>query len=102
VNAEDLPHARVNGDGSLDVWVQGRRLRFPGGGRTPTVAEDPAPPTGAGEVPDDVLMDVGDDMTTISHDGWYVRFSGSTMTINRTRAFRSERARRFFRYGRDG
>ena len=101
MNGEHPSRARANGDGSLDVWVRGRRLHFPGGGRKPSIADDATPPAEAGEVPNDVLTDLAQAMTTVSHDGWYIRFSPSVLEINRTRARRFP-TRVFYRtFGRD-
>lgn len=87
--ADQPPRARKNQDGSVDIWLRGRRLHFPGGGREPSVTDEAQAPADGDEVPGDVLLDVGDPVTTVSHDGWYVRLSGSDVIINRTRARRS-------------
>jgi hypothetical protein len=88
VAGEQPPRARENDDGSVDVWLRGRHLHFPGGGREPTVADADQAPAGAGEVPRDVLLDVGDPVTTVGYDGWLVRLSDSNVAINRSKARR--------------
>jgi hypothetical protein len=97
---ERRPSARLNEDGSLDVWARTRWVRFPGGGRKPTVTDHAGPPADAVELPADVLVDLGDAVTMISHDGWYVRFTMSTVDINRTKARRASGRRVFYRFGR--
>jgi hypothetical protein len=96
------PRARKNDDGSVDVWLRAHRLHFPGGGREPTVTAEEQPPAAAGEVPRDVVLDVGDPVTTVSYDGWYVRLSASGVHVNRSQARRpvGKVFHRFFR--RDG
>jgi hypothetical protein len=88
VNGDALPRACTNADGSVDVWVRGRRLHFPGAGRQPTVTEEQAP-ADAGDLPADVRIDLGDVVTMVSRDGWYVRLGADTVDVNRTRARRS-------------
>lgn len=85
MNTEGPPRARSNADGSLDVWLRGRRVRFPGGSQRPTVTDDDPPPA-AGALPDDVLTDLAERMATVGYDGWYVRLGESKVEINRTRA----------------
>jgi hypothetical protein len=102
VNGDQTPRARENDDGSVDVWLRAHRLHFPGGGREPIVTDDEQPPTDAGEVPRDVLLDVGEPVTTVSYDGWYVRLSPAGVNINQSRA-RRPLSRVFNRsFGRDG
>jgi hypothetical protein len=87
VGGEHEPRGRKNADGSIDVWVRGRRLTFPGGGRKPTVSDE-APPPDADDLPSGVLIDVGNAVTMVSHDGWYARVGGEEVGINRTKARR--------------
>jgi hypothetical protein len=97
---EQLPCACENADGSLDIWARGHRLHFPGDGRKPTITKEATAPAEADALPADVLTDLADAMTTISYDGWFVRFSPSTTDINRTKAHRRP-GRKLF-YGRFG
>jgi hypothetical protein len=99
---EQVPRGRKNDDGSVDVWVGLRRLHFPGGGGRPIVTENDPPPFDAVGMPADVLVDVGDRVTIVSHSGWYARLTASGVEMNRTRARR--RPHRIFRrtFGRDG
>jgi len=96
MNAEARLRGRRNADGSVDVWLRGRRVHFPGNGQPPTVTEDDAPPA-RGALPDDVLSDLSETMATVSYDGWYVRLGESKLEINRTRARRVSGQRKFGR-----
>lgn len=88
MGGEREPRGRENADGSIDVWVRGRRLTFSGGGRKPTVSDE-APPPDAGELPRGVLIDVGNAVTMVSHDGWYARVGADEVGINRSKAHRA-------------
>ena len=99
--ADELePRARTGPGESVDIWLRGHRLHFPGGGREPTVTEEGQVPPEAGDLPDDVLLDIGDPVTTVSRDGWYVRLSPSGVTVNRTKARRP--GGRLYRMSRGG
>ena len=89
MNGENAPRGRRNGDSSIDVWLRGRRLTFPGGGLEPTVTDEARPPDDATALPPEVRVDVGNVVTMISYDGWYARVSADDVTINRTKARRS-------------
>jgi hypothetical protein len=95
---ERVPRGRSNSDGSVDVWIAGRRLHFPGGGRRPTVTDE-EPPADAGELPRSVRADVGDTVTIVGYDGWYARIAASGVSVNRARADRRT-SRVFRRFGR--
>ena len=91
---ERVPRGRTNDDGSVDVWIAGRRLHFPGDGRLPTVTDDEAP-ADAGKLPDGVRVDLGDPVTIVGYDGWYARIAAAGVHVNRARADR--RIHRIFR-----
>jgi hypothetical protein len=76
---------RLNPDGSVEVWARGKRIRFPGDGQEPEVTEQ-GPPDDVSGMPKDVRSDVSASMTTVSYDGWYVRFGAAKVTIRRTLA----------------
>ena len=96
MNGEHAPLGRRNGDGSIDVWVRGRRITFPGGGREPTVTDEAQPPGEPEPVPAGVLVDAGGAVTMISYDGWYARVGDAEVTINRTKARASSTPPRMF------
>ena len=96
MDAEAPLRGRRNSDGSVDVWLRGRRVHFPGDGERPTVTDDDAPPA-QGALPDDVLSDLSETMATVSYDGWYVRLGESRLEINRTRARQISGRRKFSR-----
>ena len=95
---ERVPCGRRSDDGSVDVWIAGRRLHFPGGGRRPTVTDDESP-ADAGKLPGGVRVDVGDPVTIVGYDGWYARIAASGVDVSRARADRRTH-RVFRRFGR--
>jgi hypothetical protein len=95
---ERAPRSRTSDDGSVDIWIAGRRVHFPGGGRRPTVTDD-EPPADADKLPDGVRVDVSDHVTIVGYDGWYARIAGSGVEVNRARAGRRT-YRVFRRFGR--
>lgn len=96
---DQAPRARENDDGSVDIWLCGHQLHFPGGGGKPAVLDADLVPDEAAELPSGVLLDIGDPVTTVSYDGWYVRLSATGIDINRTRARRQSSALYRLRHG---
>jgi hypothetical protein len=101
VTEDDRPLARVNPDRSVEVWIRGRRVRFPGAGKRPEITDAQEPPADAGPLPGDVLSEVSSAVTIISYDGWLVRAGDEAVQVLRTRARRSP-GRVFSRFGRRG